>query len=316
MQSIPVLVTGAGGFLGQALVSLLSQDRSVRGAVHRGKPSFLLAGVKYVSTELSDVFDWSNALIGTKTVVHCAARVHILHDTSPDPMADFRAVNVNGTLRLARQAAEMDVERFVFISSIGVLGDQTFDKPFSEEDKPHPRSAYALSKLEAELGLWEIERSSGMEVVVIRPPVIYGSNAPGNFDFLMRCLRRRVPLPLGAVVDNRRSFIFLENLVEFIRLCIDHPSAANQTFLVSDGEDLSTAELLRRLGGAMGKPAKLIPVSVKLLRVGAALIGKPDVFRRLCGSLQVDISYAQQALGWLPPITVDEGLRRTVAALL
>jgi len=231
-----------------------------------------------------------------------------------DPLTEFRKVNTAGTLTLARQAAEAGVRRFVFISSIGVNGNQSI-KPFNEQDTPAPHDLYAISKFEAEQGLWGIQQDTGMEVVVIRPPLVYGPNAPGNFGALMRVVQRGWPLPLGAV-HNQRSLVALDNLVDFVITCLDHPAAANQIFLVSDGEDLSTTELLRRVAHALGRPARLIPVPVSLLAAGAALLGRRDMAQRLCGSLQVDISKTQTLLGWNPPISVDEGLRRTALGFL
>jgi nucleoside-diphosphate-sugar epimerase len=200
------------------------------------------------------------------------------------------------------------VKRFLFISSIGVNGNIN-TRPFTEDDEPNPAEPYALSKWEAEQGLWEIQRETGMEVVIIRPPLVYGPNAPGNFGSLMRWVEKGLPLPLGAI-DNQRSLVALDNLVDLIITCIDHPAAANQVFLAGDGEDLSTTELLRGVARAMGKSAHLIPVPPSLLMLGATLLGKKAVAQRLLGSLQVDISKARRLLGWQPPVSVEEGLRR------
>jgi nucleoside-diphosphate-sugar epimerase len=230
-----------------------------------------------------------------------------------DPLVEFRSVNVEGTLRLARQAAEAGVRRFIFISSIGVNGGDTFAHPFAAEDNVAPHTPYAISKHEAEVGLRALADNTKMEIVIIRPPLVYGPNAPGNFLSLMNWLMSGIPLPLGAVIENRRSFVFIDNLVDLIVTCLDHPAAANQTFLVSDGESLSTAALLRRMGEALGRPARLIQVPVPLLQMGAALLGKRDMAQRLCGSLEVDIGKTRELLGWTPPISVDEGLRRTAA---
>jgi len=233
-------------------------------------------------------------------------------DTAIDPLTAFRTVNAAGTLNLARQAAEAGVTRFVFVSSVGVNGSHTaLDKPFSEVDKPNPHNAYALSKWEAEQGLLRIADETGLEVVIIRPPLVYGCNAPGNFGSLMRPVQRGWPLPLGAV-HNQRSLVALDNLVDFIITCISHPQAAKQTFLVSDGQDLSTTELVRGMAQAAGVLARLLPVPVWALQAGATLLGKGDVVQRLCGNLQVDISKARNLLGWVPPISVDEGLRRAL----
>jgi nucleoside-diphosphate-sugar epimerase len=241
--------------------------------------------------------------------MHCAARVHVMAESLADPLAEFRRVNVQGTLNLARQAAAAGVRRFVFVSSIGVNGAETFQQSFTSEDSVAPHSPYAVSKYEAELGLQALAAETGMEVVIIRPPLVYGPGAPGNFGSLMRWLKRGVPLPLGAI-HNQRSLVALDNLVDLIVLCLTHPAAANQTFLVSDGEDVSTSELLRRMGQALDRPARLLPVPQSWLKLAAAMVGKSDVAQRLCGSLQVDISKTRRLLVWTPPISLDEGLRR------
>jgi len=226
-----------------------------------------------------------------------------------NPLDEFRRVNVQGTLNLARQAAKSGVYRFVFISSVGVNGAATLKKPFTEEDQAQPHSLYAQSKYEAELGLKALATETGMEVVIIRPPLVYGPGAPGNFGSLMRWLQRGIPLPLGAI-HNQRSLVALDNLIDLIVTCIDHPGAANQTFLVSDGEDVSTTELLRRMGRAMNCPARLVPVPAGFLKTAAALLGKRDMAQRLCGSLQVDIRKTREMLGWRPPLTLDQGLKK------
>jgi nucleoside-diphosphate-sugar epimerase len=249
-------------------------------------------------------------------VVHCAARVHILNDQTADPLAEFRQVNVDGTLTLARQAAQAGVRRFVFLSSIKVNGEQSGDGlAFNADQRPAPSDPYGISKYEAEVGLRALARETGMEVVIIRPPLVYGPGVKANFLAMMRWLRRGVPLPLGGVTENRRSFVFLDNLVDLIVTCIDHPAAANQTFLVSDDEDLSTAALLRRMAAALGRPARLIPMPAGLITLVAKLIGRPGIAQRLCGSLQVDIGKTKTLLCWSPPVSVDEGLRITAEHL-
>ena len=244
-------------------------------------------------------------------MIHTAARVHVMHDAATDPLSEYRRVNVQGTLHFARQAAAAGVKRFVFLSSIKVNGEATqVGQTFMADDAPAPQDPYGISKMEAEAGLREISAQTGMDVVIIRPPLVYGSGVKANFAAMMRWLSCGVPLPLGAITHNRRSLVALDNLVDLIVTCITHPAAANQTFLVSDGEDLSTTDLLRRMGQALGKPARLLPVPPALLKLGAALLGKPELAQRLCGSLQVDISKTRQLLGWCPPLSVDEGLRR------
>jgi nucleoside-diphosphate-sugar epimerase len=259
--------------------------------------------------------DWSDALINVGSVVHLAARVHLLHDPDPKPLAAYRAVNVDGTLNLARQAAAAGVKRFVFVSTVKVNGEYSAPgSPFAESAAPCPQDAYGQSKLEAEQGLRQICAETGMEFVIIRPPLVYGPGVKANFAALMRAVQLGWPLALGAV-SNRRSLVALDNLADFIVTCATHPKAANQTFMVSDGNDLSTTELVRGLARAASVPARLMPVPVWALEAGATLLGKRGEVRRLCGSLQVDISKARNLLGWTPPISVEEGLRRAVKGL-
>jgi UDP-glucose 4-epimerase len=254
-------------------------------------------------------------LVGITTVVHLAARVHVMRDTEAYPLAAFRVVNVVETLSLARQAAAAGVRRFVFISSVKVNGETTQPgHPFTADDAPAPLDPYGISKMEAEQGLRQIAAETGMEVVIIRPPLVYGPGVKANFSAMMRWLQRGVPLPLGAI-DNQRSLVALDNLVDLIITCISHPAAANQTFLVSDGEDVSTSELLRRMGRAMGRPARLLPVPAGLLKLAATLAGRRDMAQRLCGSLQVDIEKTRQLLGWSPPLTLDQGLKKAAQGL-
>ena len=305
------LVTGANGFVGRSLCAgLARQGHAVRAAV-RSANAWIVGVEPVVVGSISAETDCFAALHGVDAVVHLAARVHVMHDTASDPLAEFRAANVDVTLNLARQAAAAGVKRFVFISSVKVNGESTQPgQAFTEADPPDPQDAYGQSKYEAEQGLCQISAQTGMEVVIIRPPLVYGLGVKANFSALMRAVQRGWPLPLGAITHNRRSLVALDNLVDFIVTCITHPAAANQTFLVSDGEDLSTTDLLRRMGRALGKPARLLPVPPALLKLGAALLGKPELAQRLCGSLQVDISKTRQLLGWVPPLSVDEGLRR------
>lgn len=302
-----VLVTGANGFVGGALVVRLMQEGHETIAAVRSNPQ----SDQTLVGEIGPQTDWSQALSGCHVVVHTAARVHHLRENAADPVEEYRRVNVAGTLALARQAASASVQRFVFLSSIKVNGESTeVGQPFTADDVPVPKDPYGISKQEAEHLLLQIAAETGMEVVIIRPPLIYGPGVKANFESMMRWLVRGVPLPLGAVRSNRRSLVSLDNLVDLLVTCIDHPAAVNETFLVSDGVDLSTADLLRRVGNAIGRPARLLPVPPVLLRAAAMLLGKGDMVQRLLGDLQVDISHTCKTLGWKPPISVDEGLRR------
>lgn len=304
-----LLVTGGNGFLGSRVLAALQQQPGliVAASVRQAPPgatAYLAIGC------LNGQTDWSSALQGVDCVVHTAARVHVVKDNATDPLAAFRCVNVQGTLNLAQQAAAAGVRRLVFISSVKVHGETTaLGAPFVADGVLAPLDPYGVSKMQAEQGLRDIATQTGMEVVIIRPPLVYGPGVKANFLAMMGWLSRGIPLPLGAI-HNQRSLVALDNLVDLIATCTHHPAAANQTFLVSDGEDLSTTQLLRRMGQAMGRPARLIPVAPALLRAGAALLGKPELAQRLCGSLQVDITKTRHLLGWKPPISVDEGLRR------
>jgi nucleoside-diphosphate-sugar epimerase len=306
-----ILVTGGTGFLGRALCARLQNDGYLVRASVRKKVGGVLGDFEIVQGELSPLFDWSAPLQTVDTVLHVAARAHIMHDKEGG-LGEFRLINVDSTLNLARQAARVGVRRLIFISSLGVNGAETFNKPFNAHDKPKPHSHYSISKYEAEVGLRALALETGMEVVIVRPPIIYGLNSPGNFGTLIRWLHRGLPLPLGAVTKNRRSLVGLDNLVDLILTCVDHPNAANQTFLVSDGEDLSTTELLKRIGNAMNCSTHLLPVPVNLLAFTMGLLGKQVIAQRLLGSLQADITETCELLDWKPPLSVDEGLHRAV----
>lgn len=309
-----VLVTGASGFIGQALCPRLIADGWRVNAALRdsGRGHALLSGCEQIAVcEIGSNTDWRRPLKQMDIVVHLAARVHVMRERVSDPLAEFRRVNVEGTLNMARQAAVAGVQRFVYLSSIKVNGEETITgRPFSEEDQPAPQDAYAVSKWEAEQGLRELANKTGLEVVVIRPPLVYGPGVKANFLTMMQWLNKGVPLPLSAI-RNRRSLVALDNLVDMIVTCLVHSSAANQTFLVADGEDLSTPELFRRMGEALGNPSRLLPMPVWMLEIGASLLGKRMVAQRLCGSLQVEISKARTLLGWSPPQSVDQALRLT-----
>lgn len=308
-----VLITGAAGFIGQRLFDTLYLGQNAIVKTVRSASSESDVAIGSVGPET----DWNSALSsGPEVVVHLAARVHVMNEKSSDPLAEFRRVNVEGTSNLARQAAASGVRRFVFLSSIKVNGEVTRqEQPFKADDLPAPKDPYGVSKHEAENLLRQIAANTGMEVVIIRSPLVYGPGVKANFQSMMRWLVLGIPLPLGAVTRNRRSLVALDNLVDLIVTCMKHPAAANQTFLVSDGEDLSTSELLKRLGTALEHPARLFYIPPALLKLGATVLSKPSIYQRLCGSLQLDMTKTRQLLGWTPPVSVDEGLRRTAEGL-
>lgn len=313
-----ILVTGATGFVGKALSTRLldSADQRLRIAVRDdAKTGDLVIGCESMAVgDVGTQTHWDTALAGVDSVVHLAARVHVMDDKAVDPLVEFRRVNTAGTLHLARQAARAGVRRLVYLSSVKVNGEATEPgRKFTAADPPAPLDPYGISKMEAEQGLAAVAAETGLEVVVIRPPLVYGPGVKANFARLLALVERGVPLPL-ALVDNRRSMVALGNLVDLIITCLDHPAAAGQTFLVADGEDLSTPELIRRLARAMGRPARLWPVPVSLLRLGGKLLGRSGEVERLVGCLQVDIDHTCRTLGWRPPLSVDEGLRRAVGS--
>lgn len=304
-----VLETGATGFVGRALL----EELRARG--HRGIPVVRrIAGLAH-EVVISDVHgqtDWSAALAGCDAVVHLAARVHVMHDTAADPLALYRATNTDATLNLARQAAQIGVRRFVFISTIKVNGEGR-DAPYRETDAPAPEDAYAISKWEAEQGLLRIAEETGLEVVILRPPLVYGPGVKANFLRLMRTVERGWPLPLGAI-RNKRSLLYLGNFVDAIRVCVEHPAAAGQTFLLDDGQAVSTPVLIHAVARAMDRPARLISVPVGVLQLAGALLGKRASEARLTGSLWVDCSLIRTRLGWTPPYSMAAGLAATVGA--
>lgn len=303
-----ILLTGATGFIGGRLLKLLSSNPDYSIVCSLREKQGLPENCDKIFTNISSDTDWSSALQAGQVIVHLAARAHITKECSTNPLEEFRQVNVEGTLNLARQAAQKGAKRFVFLSSIGVNG-KTNSQPFTELDEVNPTGPYAQSKWEAEKGLWDIHRETGLEVVIIRPPLVYGLNAPGNFGVMAKWLARGLPLPLGSI-RNKRSLVSIDNLVGFIGICIESQAAANQLFLVSDNESVSTTELLRKVGGSMGRPARLLPFPEFMLKTCANLLNKKTVAEQLLGSLQVDNSKAKRVLGWEPSVTIDEGLKR------
>lgn len=308
-----ILITGATGFVGRRLVEQLLEDASLfpRAAVRSMDVKDLQCPAVTIG-DISERTNWQDALIDCSVVIHAAARVHVLHDKVADPLAEFRRVNVEGTLNLARQAAKVGVKRFIFISSIKVNGEETRPgSPYLADDEPNPQDPYGISKFEAEQGLQSLAKESGMEIVIIRPPLVYGSGVKGNFQTMIKWLAKKVPFPLGSV-KNKRSLVAIDNLTSLISICISHPKAANQIFLVSDGHDLSTKELLTKMGHALNIPVRLLPVPYLLIHIAAKITGKKAIVQRLFGSLQVDISKTRELLGWNPPQGVDEALSKVI----
>ncbi len=310
-------MTGATGFVGKPLVSCLIEGQWRVTVATRSVNSLFpdLARQVVVGCITSDT-EWQDALEAADVVIHLAARVHIMNDVSADPLLDFREANALATINLARQAVNKGVRRFIYLSSIKVNGESTPPGfPFTSDDEFVPSDPYGLSKYEAEQGLLKMARETSMEVVIIRPPLVYGEGVKANFRAMIRWVNSGWPLPLGAI-HNKRSLLALDNLVSFIIHCIEHPRAANEVFLISDGTDVSTTELLQRVSRALNRPSRLVPVPVFLMEVVAMLIRKRGLTQRLFGSLQVDSSKARDLLGWKAPTTIDEALKKTVNAWL
>lgn len=304
-----IVVSGANGFVGRALcIHLRTHGHVAIPAVRRGSG---LAG-EVVVGDIRGTNDWAVALTGCDAVVHLAARVHVMNDTEQDPLERYRAINTEATLNLARQATRAGVKRFVFISTIKVNGEGRAT-PYRETDTAAPEDAYAISKWEAEQGLQQIAAETGLEVVILRPPLVYGPGVKANFLRLLRTVERGWPLPLGAI-RNRRSLLYLGNFVDAIRLCVEHPAAAGQTFLLDDGEAVSTPDLVRAVAHAMERPARLLWVPVSVLEFMGTLLGKRTAVSRLTGSLWVDSSLIRSRLSWTPPYSMEAGLAATVAA--
>jgi len=311
-----ILVTGANGFVGKAVCAEANlRNLQLVGAVRHNKK--LSTDVKVIEVgEINERTNWQHALIDCNVVIHLAARVHVMQESSHNPLAEFRQVNLAGTLNLARQAIKAGVKRFIFVSSIKVNGENTPpEAPFTADDIANPQDAYGRSKYEAEQALLALSAETGLEIVIIRPPLIYGASVKANFKSLMKLAQLNIPLPFG-VVNNKRSMVFIDNLVDFILLCTHHPSAANQTFLISDDDDVSITRLIQEIKEASGKRSLLIPVPQSWLRFVLQLIGKSSLSDRLLGNLQVDITKAKTLLNWKPPFTFEQGINKTIQAYL
>lgn len=310
MTNNRVLLTGSTGFVGSRLLTVLD-SANVLCAVRKSINSENVIAID----DLTATTNWSPCFSnenGFDVIVHCAARVHVINDDAADPIAAFREVNAEATANFARQAAAAGVKRFIFLSTIKVNGEFSVNAaPFKIDDKPAPRDAYGISKFEAEVSLKEICAETGMEFVIIRPPLVYGPNVPAHFLSMLKWVYRGMPLPFGGIKENKRSLVFVDNLVDLIRVCIEHPAAGNQVFLVSDDEDISTSGLLVRVASALGVKSRLLSIPVSWLGFAGKLLGKKNIEKHLCSSLQVNIEHTKETLGWRPPYSMEEGLRQT-----
>jgi UDP-N-acetyl-alpha-D-quinovosamine dehydrogenase len=305
-----VLLTGASGFVGKGCSEALGRAHCVLNAVR------VRSGFQHqvIIPSIDAGTQWAEALVACDIVIHCAARVHVMNESVSDPLQAFREVNVEGTANLARQAAAAGVKRFIFLSSIKVNGEFSgLGAPFTSSDEPAPEDPYGVSKTEAEQALKDICAETGMEYVIIRPPLVYGPSVKANFLSMLKWVARGVPLPLGGIRNNKRSLVYVENLVDLIKVCIEHSAAANQTFLVSDDDDVSTRELLERVAKALGVKSRLLPIPLSWLGFAGKLLGKKDIEQRLSSSLQVDISHTKNTLDWQPRYSMEEGLAKTAA---
>ncbi len=315
-QRTCVLLTGATGFIGSALLQRIISDGLHNLTIAVRRAIDVPAAVRVVPVaDLTANTDWTDALQRVDVVIHTAARAHVVVESATQPLVDFRKINVQGALALAQQALEAGVKRFVFISSIGVNGASTGTRPFTENDQPLPHAPYAVSKFEAEVALQALCAGSTMQLVIIRPPLVYAGHAPGNFSRLLKLVSFSMPLPF-ALVKNQRSMVALENLVDFVLCCATHPAAANQTFLIADQQPISTPKMFHCLSQGMGKRVPLFPVPVSLMRFSAKLVGRTGLYNQLCGSLEIDTSKARTLLGWRPPVSVEDAMRKSAKAFL
>lgn len=308
-----ILITGSNGFLASYFLKenphleIRLMDRN-----NSNHPSY-----EFFQSSIDSCASYTDALIGIKTVVHCAARVHVMNDASDDPLSSYREVNAAGTMNLARQAFQAGVKRFIFISSIKVNGESTFiGQAFFSNDSRNPEDVYGQSKSEAEEQLLQYAEETGLEVVIIRPTLVYGPGVKANFASLLKLTSKGLPLPFGCITDNKRSLVSVKNLVDLMVTCIGHPKAINQVFLVSDDHDVSTASIVKNMSQALGKSSRLLPVPLWCYRLVGRLTGKTDVVNRLLGSLQVDIAHTKNTLGWKPPQTLEQGFKETAEAFL
>jgi nucleoside-diphosphate-sugar epimerase len=309
-----ILITGATGFVGKALFENLKSKKKylVHLSTRTNQEKLFEGGKTFNIGEIDSNTNWKDALSGVDCIVHCAARAHMTENKQTDSLNAYRTINVDGTRNLAKQAVEINIKRFIFLSSIKVNGEETIaSKSFKHNDISQPEDAYGISKCEAEQALLEISKQTGLEVVIIRPPLVYGERVKGNFLRLLDLVYKQIPLPF-AKINNLRSFIGLDNLVDLIICCIDHPKAEGKIFLASDGEDLSTLDLIRKLSKFMNKSPRLFQVPQSIIQLIGRLVGKSSEVKRLFGSLRIDNSYAREILGWSPALSLDESLEKTV----
>jgi len=316
MKSKCCLITGANGFLGTSLIECLTNKySSVISAVRSLENNSSEGAIEVGSINSST--NWSTALVGVDVIVHTAARVHVMSDNSSDPLDEYREVNTFGTINLAKQAIESGVKRFIFISTIKVNGESTLvDSPFKADDPREPQDFYGQSKAEAEEQLLELAQQTGLEVVIIRPPLVYGPGVKANFASLLNWVDRGIPLPFGCISTNRRSLISITNLVDLIICCIEHPKAVHQVFLASDDHDLSTKGIILNMCKALGKPNRMLPVPILLYRIAGKLFKKEDVCERLIGSLQIDITKTKELLTWTPPQKIEDGFKEIASTFI